>query len=146
MSTATASAVSENSRSTAQVYFQGTIATQAFKDDFPKHELKSDYWWVEATQRDLGIGNRRRIVVFKYLADRETLPSGRYTLRPDEPDERFSVIYMELNDAPPPAYTAERGTIEFIHNEQTNHVSGALEVYYVDVGGQEQRMQILFNV
>lgn len=143
MSTATASAVSENSRSTAQVYFQGTIATQAFKDDSPKHELKSGYWWVEATQRDLGIGDRRRIVVFKYLANPKTLPSGRYHLKPDE---RFSVIYMELNDAPPPAYTAERGTIEFIHDEQTNHVSGALDVYYVDVAGREQRMQILFNV
>lgn len=145
MSTATASVVTKKTQQATQVYFQGTIGTQDFKDNAPKHELKSDYWWLEATQREIGVGTRR-IVVFKYLADPATLPSGRHTLKPDEPDERFSLIYMELNDAPPPAYYAERGTIEFIHNEQTNHVSGAFDVYYVDIGGQEQRMQILFNV
>ncbi|MGQ7863654.1 hypothetical protein ACUN0G_30880 [Pseudomonas sp. 32A] len=146
MSTATASAVSEKSRATTQVYFKGKIGPQDFNDDAPQHTLHSGHWWVEATQRDIGIGNRRRVVIFKYLADRNLLPSGRYTLRLDEPDDRFSVVYMELNENSPPAYTAQRGLIEFMHSRETNHVSGALDVYYVDVNGQEQRLQILFNV
>jgi len=144
MSAAIASKATENSPETEQNFCQGKIGTQAFKANEIKHDLRSGYWFIEGTERDLET-NDRRVVLFRYLADPKQLPSGRYTLRPGEPDERFTVIYMELNNTPPPAGTAGRGTIEFIHNEQTNEVTGALDVYYFDSVGNEVRMEILFR-
>lgn len=130
------------------IFFQGKIGSEDFRADFVTHSILQKSWLLEGTQRH--IDGTRTIVVFKYLTDREELPSGRYWFAPDDEDknlkeERFSVIVMQLNDVGVPAYTAERGGIEFFHDEDTNHVNGALNVTYRDADGFEVLVQMLFS-
>jgi hypothetical protein len=124
-------------------FFQGAVGARDFKASFVTHDLKQGYWLLEGTQRVSETS--KNIIIFKYLFDRTALPSGRYTLWEDVAETRFSVIYMELGGTALPAYTAVRGTVEFFHDPDTNHVNGALDVYYKDVGDHEVRVQILFS-
>ncbi len=126
-------------------YFQGSIGDEVFKANYVEHKLQNDYWLLEGTQRDDEDPTNRTMIVFKYLSDRAKLPSGRYTLSEHEIERRFAVIIMQLGDAIVPAYTAEKGTVEFFHNEDTNHTSGALDVYYTNAQSVEVRVQILFS-
>lgn len=144
----TATARRANHRTSTASFFQGKIGSEDFKADFVTHKIVQGYWLLEGTQRHAD--GSRTLVVFKYLTDRELLPSGRYTFAPDDEDaglkeERFSVIIMQLNDIGVPAYTAERGTVEFFHDEDTNHVNGALNVNYRDADNFEVHVQMLFS-
>ncbi len=125
-------------------FFQGRIGDEDFKANYVTHTLHDDYWLLEGTQRVEDSANRT-VIVFKYLFDREVLPSGRYTLREDEEERRFAVIIMRLGNANIPAYTAETGTVEFFHDEDTNHTSGGLDVYYTNTLGIKVRVQMLFS-
>ena len=124
-------------------YFQGKIGSTDFKADYVTHTLRQGNWLLEGTQRNSDTS--RIVVIFKYLFDREELPSGRYTLVEGQDEERFSFIIMQLDDSGVPAYTAFKGTVEFFHDEDNNHVSGAVDVSYQDVSGFEVQVQMLFS-
>jgi hypothetical protein len=161
MSTATAPAARSSRTATNTRFFEGVVADKKFKPQFFSHELKNGFWLAEGTMTgpppDLAGSTSRQgkaqgsdifkqVIIFKYTYDRALLPSGRYTLREDEREQRFSIINMTYDDPPTPAYSAHRGTIEFFHDIVSDHVSGALDVYFYDVSGAEQRLQILFNL
>ncbi|WP_053135138.1 hypothetical protein [Pseudomonas sp. MIACH] len=150
MTTATAQKTAH--RKAHEKYFQGSIGDEVFKANYVTHTLMNRsrsrntdmYWLLEGTQKAENSTNKT-VIVFKYLYDREKLPSGRYTLKEDERESRFSVIIMRLGNANVPAYTAERGTVEFFHDDDTNHTHGALDVYFTNAQGAEVRVQILFS-
>lgn len=143
MAIATASVKKSTRQEPEAKFFQGTVGAQVFKASFVTHDLKQGYWLLEGTQRISETA--RNIIIFKYTYDRDALPSGRYPLRDDQVETRFSVIYMELGGTPLPAAMAVRGSVEFFHDPDTNHVNGALDVYYKDVNDHDVRVQILFS-
>lgn len=125
-------------------YFDGMIGKEPFKADFVTHTLKDNNWLLQGTQKAEDSADRT-VVVFKYLQDREKLPSGRYELEENIEESRFAVIIMYLSDTHEPAYTAEKGSVEFFHNEDTNHINGALDVTYTNAKGAEVHVQIIFS-
>ena len=127
-----------------QTHFQGSIGNEVFKADYITHTLRNDYWLLEGSQRSEDSANKT-VIIFKYLYDREVLPSGQYQLREDQPENRFAVIIMRLGDGNVPSYIAEKGTVEFFHNENTNHTYGALDITYKNNQNVEVRVQILFS-
>lgn len=141
MTTATARKATRNEPEAS--FFQGKIGSTDFKADFVTHTLRQGYWLLEGTQR--GSETARTIVIFKYLFDREELPSGRYLLTEGQDEDRFSLIIMQLDDSGVPAYTASKGTVEFFHDEDINHVNGAVDISYRDVHGFEVHVQMLFS-
>lgn len=146
MSTPTAPLLKGTKSEVEQQYFQGKIGDQDFKADFMTHTLKNNFWLAEGTMRIPPNETSRQVVTFKYSADRNLLPNGRYTLTANDKDPRFAVIFMTVNDMPTPAYEAERGTIEFFHDINDNSISGALDIYFHDLNGIEVRVQILFSI
>ena len=141
MTTATARKATRNEHEAS--FFQGKIGSTDFKADFVTHTLRQGFWLLEGTQR--GSETARTVVIFKYLFDREELPSGRYLLTEGQDEDRFSLIIMQLDDSGVPAYTAIKGTVEFFHDEDNNHVNGAVDVSYRDVHGFEVQVQMLFS-
>lgn len=147
MTTATARKATRNEHEAS--FFQGKIGSTDFKANFVTHTLRQGYWLLEGAQRGSRRARRARtartVVIFKYLFDREDLPSGRYVLTQGQDEDRFSLIIMQLDDSGVPAYTAIKGTVEFFHDEDNNHVNGAVDVSYRDVHGFEVQVQMLFS-
>lgn len=146
MSTPTAPLLKDTKSEVEQQYFQGKIGGQDFKADFMTHTLKNNFWLAEGTMRIPPNETSRQVVTFKYSADRDLLPNGRYTLTENDKDPRLAVIFMTINDTPTPAYEAERGTIEFFHDPNDNGISGALDIYFHDLNGIEEHVQILLSI
>lgn len=146
MSTPTATLLKKTKSEVEQQYFQGKIGGQDFTADFMTHTLKNNFWLAEGTMRIPPTETSRQVITFKYSADHDLLPNGRYTLTENDKDPRIAVILMTVNDTPTPAYEAERGTIEFFHDPNDNTISGALDIYFHDVNGAEVRVQILLSI
>lgn len=127
----------------AERFFQGLIGSENFKADFRKHELKNNFWLAEGAMKIPPTETSRQVVIFKYPT---TTVSGRYDLEKDSDEHQLAVILMTINETPLPAYQAHRGTVEFFHNSDDHTVTGALDVYLMDVNNQELRMQMLFSL
>ncbi|UVH51390.1 hypothetical protein P0D91_06680 [Pseudomonas sp. CBSPBW29] len=161
MSTATAPAARSTRTATNERFFEGIVAGKKFKPQFFSHELKNGFWLAEGTMTGLppdlaGSASRlgktqgsdifKQVIIFRYSYDRDLLPSGRYTLKEDVRENRFSIINMTYDEPPTPAYSAHRGTVEFFHDVVSNHVSGVLDVYFYDVSGAERGLNISFSL
>ncbi|WP_073525120.1 hypothetical protein [Pseudomonas fluorescens] len=127
----------------AERFFQGSIGSENFKADFRKHELKNNFWFAEGAMKIPPTETSRQVVIFKYPVN---AVSGRYVLEKDPDVHKLAVILMTINETPTPAYQAHRGIVEFFHDSDDQTVTGALDVYLMDINNQELRMQMLFSL
>lgn len=127
----------------AATYFEGTIGGKDFKADFRKHELKNGFWFAEGSMKIPPTPTSKQVVVFKYPLGST---SGRFQLEVEPEEHRLAVVLMTYNETPLPPYEAHRGTVEFYHDPNNTSVTGALDVYYLDINQQEVHVQTRFSL